>query len=178
MTVLGWRCAVCGSTVDVAAVHPFRCPRSTPVDRRHVLHPLTAGIEPARLDDPNPFVAYGPRLAWWAFARAHGMTEQACAALARDVADGFVVTPFERHHIAGVDVWVKDETGNVGGSHKGRHLVGIMLHLRAAEALRLVERTRRPLAIASCGNAAIAAATLGGEVRVADRRVRAGLGLR
>ncbi len=30
MTVLGWRCAVCGATVDVAAVHPFRCPRSTP----------------------------------------------------------------------------------------------------------------------------------------------------
>ena len=125
-----------------------------------MLHPLTARPEPERLDDPNPFVAYGPRLAWWAFARANGMTEQACAALTRDVADGFVVTPFEQHHIAGFDVWVKDETGNVGGSHKGRHLVGIMLHLRAAEALRLVERTRRPLAIASCGNAAIAAATL------------------
>ena len=60
----------------------------------------------------------------------------------------------------GTDVWVKDETGNVGGSHKGRHLVTILLHLRAAEALRLVERSRRPLAIASCGNAAIAAATL------------------
>ncbi len=57
---------------------------------------------------------------------------------------------------------MKDETGNVGGSHKGRHLVTVMLHLRAAEALRLVDRTRRPLAIASCGNAAIAAATLAG----------------
>ena len=158
--IAGWRCAVCGTTVDVAAVHQFRCPRSSAYDRHHVLHPLTVGSEPERLDDPNPFVAYGPRLAWWAFARANGMTEQACVALARDVADGFVVTPFERHHIAGLDVWVKDETGNVGGSHKGRHLVTIMLHLRAAEALRLVDRTRRPLAIASCGNAAIAAATL------------------
>ena len=32
-------------------------------------------------------------------------------------------------------VWVKDETGNVGGSHKARHLVGILLHLLAAERL-------------------------------------------
>jgi threonine synthase len=160
MTVLGWRCAVCGTTVDVGVAHPFRCPRATAADRHHVLHPLTAGPEPERLDDPNPFVAYGPRLAWWAFARANGMTEQACIALTRDVADGFVVTPLERHRLAGFDVWVKDETGNVGGSHKARHLVTIMLHLRAAEALRLVDRTRRSLAIASCGNAAIAAATL------------------
>lgn len=55
---------------------------------------------------------------------------------------------------------VKDETGNVGGSHKARHLVGILLHLRAAEALGLVQGERPSLAIASCGNAAIAAATL------------------
>ena len=123
-----------------------------------------AAEEPAPLDDPNPFVAYGPRLAWWAFARANGMTEQACVALTHDVADGFVVTPFSRSDVlsaeVGGDVWVKDETGNVGGSHKGRHLVTILLHLRAAEALRMAEHSRRPLAIASCGNAAIAAATL------------------
>jgi len=58
-------------------------------------------------------------------------------------------------------VWVKDETGNVGGSHKARHLAGILLHLRAAELLGIAPTTQRPpLAIASCGNAAIAAATL------------------
>ena len=162
--MVGWRCAVCGATVDIATPHPFRCPRATDTDRHHVLHPLTIGPEPAPLDDPNPFVAYGPRLGWWAFARANGMTEQACIALTRDVADGFVVTPFAPSAAVsaavGTEVWVKDETGNVGGSHKGRHLVTILLHLRAAEALGLVERSRRPLAIASCGNAAIAAATL------------------
>ena len=92
------------------------------------------------------------------------MTEQACIALTHDVADGFAVTPFTRSDLlseeVGGDVWVKDETANVGGSHKGRHLVTILLHLRAAEALRLAEHSRRPLAIASCGNAAIAAAEL------------------
>ena len=161
---LGFRCAVCGATVDVATAYPFTCPKATASDRHHVLHPLVGSPLPAALDDPNPFVAYGPRLAWWAFARAHGMTEAACVALTRDVAAGFRRTPFARSAVLsdelGAEVWVKDETGNVGGSHKGRHLAGALLHLRAAEALGLGGGSRRPLAIASCGNAAIAAATL------------------
>jgi len=177
--VLAWRCRVCGTDVDIATPHAFRCPRATADDRRHVLHPLTmSGEPPARLDHPNPLVAYGPRLAWWAFAGANGMTENARIALTCEVAHGFEVTPMARHELEldlavdlAVDqnsnagrptpVWVKDETGNVGGSHKSRHLAGILLHLRAAEALRLAPTPDRPpLAIASCGNAAIAAATL------------------
>lgn len=162
--VLGWRCAVCATTVDVATPLAFTCPRATPTDRRHVLHPLVGGEPVEPLDDPNPFVAYGPRLAWWAFARAHGMTEAACVALTRELADGFRITPYQpADPLAaelGAEVWVKDETGNVGGSHKGRHLVGILLHLRAAEVLGVAGSQRPPLAIASCGNAAIAAATL------------------
>jgi threonine synthase len=162
--IVGWRCAVCSTTVDVAAVHPFTCPRATPTDRHHVLHPLEVGPPAAPLEDPTPFVAYGPRLASWAFARTHGMTEAACVALTRTLADGFTVTPFAHSPLVssatGANAWVKDETGNVGGSHKGRHLVTILLHLVAAESLRLADRSRRPLAIASCGNAAIAAATL------------------
>jgi threonine dehydratase len=56
-------------------------------------------------------------------------------------------------------VWVKDDSGGVAGSHKARHLVTILLHLLAAE--RLGHLPARPaLAIASCGNAALAAATL------------------
>ncbi|MDQ3469373.1 MAG: PLP-dependent lyase/thiolase [Actinomycetota bacterium] len=156
---------MCRATVDVATPHPFVCPVATPADRHHALHPLQVGVEEEVLDDANPFVTYGPRLAWWAFARAHGMTEGACTALTRDVAAGFAVTPFTHDTTLtdrlGADVWIKDETANIGGSHKGRHLVTILLHLRAAEALRLGPvGGRRPLAIASCGNAAIAAATL------------------
>jgi threonine synthase len=165
--VLGWRCAVCGATVDVATPHSFNCPRSSPSDRRHVLHPLvdSNGPQPDRIDDPNPFVTYGPRMAWWAFGAAHGMTEAALVALAREVGDGFAVTPFAAHDLdvgrgTRTTVWVKDETGNVGGSHKGRHLAGILLHLRAAEVLGVVTGGRPSLAISSCGNAAVAAATL------------------
>jgi threonine dehydratase len=161
---------VCATTVDVAEPLAFTCPRSTPTDRRHVLHPLVGGPPVETREDPNPFVAYGPRLAWWSFARSHGMTEAACEALTREVAGAFAVTPYRPAAALaaalGADVWVKDETGNVGGSHKGRHLVGILLHLRAAEALGLAPAgPRAPLAIASCGNAAIAAATLAHEAQ-------------
>ena len=40
-------------------------------------------------------------------------------------------------------VWVKDETGNVSGSHKARHLMGVMLELLVDEALGR-RRHRRP----------------------------------
>ena len=167
----GWRCAVCATEVDVATPLPFVCPRATRHDRHHVLHPVVSGPPVAVLDDPNPFVAYGPRMAWWTFGAAHGLDSSTLAAMAADVASGFSVTPVRRHALElgappatpTTDVWVKDETGNVGGSHKGRHLVGIMLHLRIAEHLGLAPSGGRPpLAIASCGNAAIAAATIAG----------------
>jgi threonine synthase len=89
---------------------------------------------------------------------------------------GFVATPFARADVLsdelgfGVDggVWVKDETHNVAGSHKARHLFTILLHLVASETARRTpwERAtdRPPLAIASCGNAALAAATLAAAV--------------
>jgi threonine synthase len=161
--ITGFRCAVCGANVPVAAAFPWRCPNATAADPYHVLHLVDDGVPPEPLDDPNPFVRFGPRLAWWAFARSHGISEQRCVELTREVADGFVVTPFARSAALsdelGSEVWVKDETGNVAGSHKARHLVGILLHLRAAEELGML--TERPrLAIASCGNAALAAATL------------------
>ncbi len=163
-TVAAYRCATCATEVTIEAVHPFRCPAATLGDSHHVLHPVVVGPDPEPIEDPNPFVSYGRSLAWWAFARSHGMSEDDCIALTREVADGFHVTPGGPHDEVslrvGAQVWVKDETGNVGGSHKARHLVGILLHLRAAEAVGLAPGPRPPLAIASCGNAAIAAATL------------------
>jgi hypothetical protein len=163
-TVAAYRCATCATEVTIEAVHPFRCPAATLGDSHHVLHPVVVGPDPKPIEDPNPFVSYGRSLAWWAFARSHGMSEDDCIALTREVADGFHVTPGGPHDEVslrvGAQVWVKDETGNVGGSHKARHLVGILLHLRAAEAVGLAPGPRPPLAIASCGNAAIAAATL------------------
>ena len=181
--IAGWQCAVCSATLDIATVAPWRCPRATPDDPYHVLRLVGAELTadtpaPTLLDvidhDPaieptafNPFVVYGPRLAWWAFATANGMTDAACEALTGELAGDFHITPFERSMALterlGTNVWVKDETDDVAGSHKARHLIGILLHLRAAELLGLLDR-RPPLAIASCGNAALAAAILAARV--------------
>jgi len=163
-TVTGYRCATCGAEVPIDALEPFKCPVA-PRDSHHVLHPVVSGPDPELIDDANPFVRYGRSLAWWAFAQAKGMSEEQCIALTREVADGFFMTPTAQNDLLsdrlGAEVWVKNETGQLGGSHKARHLVTILLHLRAAEELGLLDRdARRPLAIASCGNAAIAASTL------------------
>jgi threonine synthase len=127
-------------------------------------------------DDVNPFVAYRRRMAWYAFARARGATDDDTVSLVRDVDDavrsvdgtGFRVTPFAPaegvSEALRLDVWVKDETGNVAGSHKARHLMGVLLHLLVAERTGAVRGDRPTLAIASCGNAALAAATLASAV--------------
>ncbi len=125
--------------------------------------------------DANPFLRHDADLAWSAHADANGMDLAARRRLVAELDDavrnvagvGFVPTPFGRSGALsdalgfadGGGVWVKDETGGVGGSQKARHLFTILLHLRAAEMLGHLAQ-RPPLAIASCGNAALAAATL------------------
>src|SRR5215212_1246010 len=83
--VIGYRCTTCRATVDIAALFPWRCPNATDVDRRHVLE-IVSSLTPLRpTDDPHPFVAFGPYLAWHAFARARGMSPAACDALVAEV---------------------------------------------------------------------------------------------
>jgi threonine synthase len=191
MRVTGWRCAVCAAEVDIATAFPWRCPNSTEHDRRHVLQIVNnadggGGFEPGstRGAEPepgtNPYLRHDADLAWAAHADANGIDLSARRRLVIELDDavrrvagvGFVPTPFGRSDALsealgftdGGGVWAKDETGGVGGSQKARHLFTILLHLRAAETLGLLT-DRPPLAIASCGNAALAAATL---ARAAD----------
>ncbi|MCH9838039.1 PLP-dependent lyase/thiolase [bacterium] len=175
--VTGWRCAVCGARTALTERMPWRCPKSTLMDRHHVLQAISAQLEPTDelAASPNPFIRHDRRLAWAAAAAARGMTDSARTSLVSEFDDavravdgvGFVTTPFERSEVLsdelgfGVQggVWAKDETRSVGGSQKARHLFTVMLHLRALELLGQMS-VRPPLAIASCGNAALAAATL------------------
>lgn len=84
------------------------------------------------------------------------------AAVAEREGVGFRATPFDPQPglataiglPAGAELWVKDETGNVSGSHKGRHLFGVAVR----EAL--APSGEGPWAIASCGNAALAASVV------------------
>jgi threonine dehydratase len=176
MRVTGWRCAVCRAEVEIATPFPWRCPNATLADRRHVLQIVGSDTVPSpAAEHRNPFLRHDRDLAWAAYADANAMEADARERLVLDLdaavgevaGVGFVPTPFARSaglsdalgFAADGGVWVKDETGGVGGSQKARHLFTILLHLRAAEVIgHLGERP--PLAIASCGNAALAAATL------------------
>ena len=175
MTARRWQCVRCGAEVPISTWMPFRCPNATEHDRHHALSIID---EPTPIDmpaDEHPFVAADQHLAWAACAEASGMDAdrrrqlvlETDAAVRRIGGVGFHVTPFARSDVLsdelGFDaeggIWVKDETGAVGGSQKSRFLFSILLHLLAAEDLGVLT-VRPPLAIASCGNAALAAATL------------------
>ncbi len=173
-------CAGCGAVLPWARPEPFRCPNATRGDDvdhvvRRLLDPSTVRF-PA-VDDPNPFVSFRPLLRAYHLALRGGLSDDEFRRVVRELDErvaavdghGFTITPFERSAALGEaigiespgGVWVKDETGNVSGSHKARHLFGVALHMEIAERLGLTEHGRRPeLAIASCGNAALAAAVV------------------
>ena len=163
---------------------PWRCPNSTLADRHHVLQATSTrrGVRPSRRLRRRTRSS-ATIVAWRGPPRRlrTGMTDAARAALVcrtrrggprrrrrrirrHAVRSARTCSPTSWDSTATAGVWVKDETGGVGGSQKARHLLTILLHLRALELLgELPERP--PLAIASCGNAALAAATL---ARAAD----------
>ena len=176
-------CHGCGARVDAATALPFRCPMAKEGDDvDHLLLPVEA--EPAAIVEgsDNPYLRYRRFLSPYQLARRVGLSDDAWAeivgrldaALIATDGRGFRVTPLtgqpglaQAVGFAG-RLWVKDETGNVSGSHKARHLMGVMLYLRVLAAARLPAGeglAARRLAIASCGNAALAAAVI---ARAAD----------
>jgi threonine synthase len=169
-------CGGCGTVVADTEPYPFRCPRAGD-GGDHVLRRL---LEVSRLEfargerEPNPFLRWRRLFHAYHLATANGMSDASFVALvseldaevARVDGHGFVVTPFVASpELAGklstdAEIWVKDETGNVSGSHKARHLFGLLVHLEVVGRLGMVTGTPPPLAIASCGNAALAAAVV------------------
>ncbi|HEX6843679.1 MAG TPA: pyridoxal-phosphate dependent enzyme [Actinomycetota bacterium] len=133
--------------------------------------------------DPEPFVRYRELFHAHHLGRAAGLSDASHVDLLRALDDaiaevdgrGFDVTPFERADALSEalgsapsgGVGVKDETGNVSGSHKARHLMGVMAHLRVVDAIAGGGPVP-DLAIASCGNAALGAAVV---AKAARRRL-------
>lgn len=161
-------CSACGAEVAGLTALPFRCPAARAGD--DVDHVLAKRLAPdrvtfARAEDEHPFLRYRELLHTYQAARRGGLSDEDWAALVTSLdaavaavdGRGFRVTPCARDEALGA--WVKDETGSVAGSHKGRHLFGIALWLRVLEALELPGGAG-PLAVASCGNAALAAAVV------------------
>jgi threonine synthase len=176
-------CAGCGLALEPDAALPFRCPDAAAGDDvDHVLQCELGGeglaelfAEAAADRDPCPFVRFRKLTHSYRLARRQGMGDADYCGLVRELdrrvaavaGVGFVETPYI--YSGGLNLWLKDETGNVGGSHKARHLMGLAIYLEVVERLGLVDLGGRELVIASCGNAALAASIV---AKAAGRRLR------
>ncbi|MGZ4340127.1 MAG: pyridoxal-phosphate dependent enzyme [Gaiellaceae bacterium] len=179
-------CAGCGAALPPDEPYPFRCPNAAEGDVDHVLRrrlDLALASWPGDVE-PRPFVRWRTLLHSYRLGRRHGLTDAELVELIETLDErvaaldghGFRVTPFARADELSDElgfserggVWVKDETGNVSGSHKARHLFGVLLQLEVADRLGLTASPPPQLAIASCGNAALAAAVV---AAAANRRL-------
>ena len=178
-------CSGCGWAPPQDDPYPFRCANAGSGD--DVDHVIVRTLDPSRLTWPNgqetnSFVRYRALFHSNHVAVARGMSDAGYVELVERLdkqieavdGKGFVVTPFGRQpqlserlgFSSDGGIWVKDETGNVSGSHKARHLMGLAIWLEVVDRLGLANSRERRLAIASCGNAALAAAVV---ARAADR---------
>lgn len=173
-------CSGCGQRVPLTTLHPFACPAARAGD--DVDHVLVRRVDHTALSFPasiegNPYVALRELSSHAHRARALGVSEVELLALVEGLDEaiaavdgrGFSPTPLRsasglaaKLGTPAVQLWAKDDTRNVSGSHKARHLMGVMIHLRLGEVagLHAPAAARRRLAIASCGNAALAAAVV------------------
>jgi threonine synthase len=170
-------CGGCGAVADPRDPYPFRCPHAGDGGDHVLRRVLDTGALtfPGDEDELNPFVRFRTLSHAHHLAMAGGLGDDAFVDLVRQLDDavaqveghGFRSTPLTaeqplatRAGLSGM-LLVKDETRNVAGSHKARHLFGLLVHLEVTERLGLADgRRRRRLAIASCGNAALAAAVV------------------
>jgi len=129
----------------------------------------------------NPYIRFR-KLSWaYHLAMGEGISDDQYQHLVSQINDNlravdgtwFKTTPFTLEPALGAaagggcKVWLKDETGQVSGCFKARHVMGIATHLAATELGRghlIQTEDRTTLALASCGNAAIAASTLAAAV--------------
>ena len=168
-------CTGCG--VEPPVTNPFRCPNAgTGDDHDHVVARHLPPSPPFRLigDNENPYLVFRERFFFYQLARENGLSDVEVVRLIEELDEkvaavdgvGFRKTPFAVSAGLGdalgadITVFAKDETGNVAGSHKARHLVGTLFLLEVLERCGLGAPPAPRLAIASCGNAALAAATL------------------
>jgi threonine synthase len=182
---LTFTCSGCGSSIDGLSGGPhFKCPESdSKLEVDHVLQPtqhvgaaliadLTERNDEANEGSSSPFIKYRSLLYPYRAALSLGLTDseycQIVTNLNSAIAEidpngvGFEETPltFDKSN----NLFVKDETRNVAQSHKARHLFNVMVYLLVLEKGEKSPgneslRSKR-LAVASCGNAGLAAATI------------------
>jgi threonine synthase len=169
-------CEACGHVAGslAASPYPFVCPEAGSDGADHLLAPRldAAGLAWPVGNHPSPFVRYRTLLFAHQAALELGLGDQGYLDVVRSLdaavdgidGVGFRTTPLVHQAaldaLSGATTLVKDETSNVSGSHKARHLFGIALHLEIVRRAGLEPTPAPRLSIASCGNAALAAAVV------------------
>lgn len=177
-------CPVCDKEYPLET-HSLFCPEST----ENGVHPLIkrentaelARVFPTTLtkrwnDNKLSFSVFREFMASYQLANAHGKAswwvERVLAlsnACERMTGRGFIRTPeIQADDLAqAIDLpkgslFVKNETLQLMGSHKSRHLAGAIMHLETLREISDEPEEKKTLAIFSCGNAAMGAAAIAG----------------
>ncbi len=128
--------------------------------------------EPSHPSSEKPFLLYRDRLHSYAAVRDGRLSDDRFVEIVTGLDDavagvegqGFTVTdlvdcsPLAAAAGLDIELLIKVEANNVGGSHKARHLFGVALQMLIDEELGAAPADR--LAIASCGNAAVGAGVI------------------
>jgi threonine dehydratase len=162
--------------VAADAPAPWRCPAAGDGGDHVLASTLPAAPGAAFPSEKNPFLRFRASATSHALALSRGLSDGDYVDLVRGLDEavaavdntGFIETPFGRSDLlsdaAGLaapgGVFVKDETRNVAGSHKARHLMGLALFAEVQRRAGITSGPPARLAIASCGNAALAAAVV------------------
>lgn len=181
-------CAGCGRPREPRGPAPWRCPGADESPGTAHLVVERVACAGGRLPAPGPAHPLARGREWTLagrLARAAGLGDEALleslasldGRIARTWGGGLTAaraaespTLAAALGLARGRVLVLDETAQAGGSHKTRHLAGFAWLLLLRERLGLADAAERtaPLAVASCGNAAVAAALV---ARALDREL-------
>jgi threonine synthase len=166
MDNISLKCIGCGELPDFTTKLINACKNRSISDSNHILEkhiPLLNGISIAKYldsDESNPFSIYKDFFLSNYVAEKYKIDfkdiVQNIQNKLKEV-DGvdFQVTPLTSYN----NLFIKNETVNVGGSHKARHLMGNILYIEALLKAGVLKE-KPNLSIYSCGNAAIAASVI------------------
>ncbi len=172
---LSLKCIGCDSLPDFSKELINGCENRTIGDSNHILEkhiPLLDGVSmdsylKIKSDNVNPFIYFKDFFLSKYIAEKYKVDFEGIIQNIQDRLNevdgvGFQITPLTSYnsfsHFKN-NLFIKDETGNVGGSHKARHLMGNILYIETLLKAGILKE-KPSLSIYSCGNAAIAASVI------------------
>ena len=165
------KCIGCGAGYDLAGPHPiYYCKNFDKDDANHILEKFLSYDDAVKIDAQNivnPYLKYKDFFFSYHLAKLLNVdfdqiVKDIDVGLKKIGEPGFVETPIEiieNSKFLDGKLIIKDETINVAGSHKARHLMGNILYLGVLVKAGVLKGKPR-LAVYSCGNAALGAAAV------------------